>query len=77
MNNKTLLKVALCDDDLVVETQVRAFLGKDEAERGGDLKILLSVKKSGEELLLTDAPLNPGQQLTVEQSCSRLVVSTV
>ena len=50
-NQKKLLKVALCDDDLVVETQVRAFLEKEEAERGGELEILLSVKRSGEELL--------------------------
>ena len=33
--------------------------------------------KSEEELTLTDAPLRPGQQITVEQTCSRLVVSTV
>lgn len=50
-SSKNLLKVALCDDDLVVETQIRAFLEKEEAERGGDQKILLSVKRSGEELL--------------------------
>ena len=36
-----------------------------------------SVVQSEEELSLTDAPLRPGQQLTVEQTCSRLVVTTV
>ena len=50
-NSKKSLRVALCDDDLVVETQVRAFLEKEEAERGGEIEILLSVKRSGEELL--------------------------
>ena len=50
-NSKKSLRVALCDDDLVVETQVRAFLEKEEVERGGELEILLSVKRSGEELL--------------------------
>ena len=48
-SSKNLLRVALCDDDLVVETQVRAFLEKEEEER--DIEILLSVKRSGEELL--------------------------
>lgn len=33
--------------------------------------------KAEEELVLTEAPLRPGQQLTVEQTCSRLVVTTV
>jgi len=55
-NKKKLLKVALCDDDLVVETQVRAFLEKEEAERGGEIEILLSVKRSGEELLFDFRP---------------------
>lgn len=36
-----------------------------------------SVTEDGEALVLTEAPLNPGQQLTVEQTCSRLVISTV
>ena len=35
------------------------------------------VTENEEDLVLTEAPLNPGQQLTVEQSCTRLVVSTV
>ena len=35
------------------------------------------VLENEEDLVLTEAPLNPGQQLTVEQTCSRLVISTV
>ena len=36
-----------------------------------------ALTENGEELDLTRAPLNPGQLLTVEQTCSRLVISTV
>ena len=37
----------------------------------------VSVTENEEDLVLTEATLNPGQQLIVEQTCSRLVVSTV
>lgn len=36
-----------------------------------------NLQESAEELTLSEAPLRPGQQLTVEQTCSRVVVSTV
>jgi len=35
------------------------------------------VTEDGEDLVLTEAPLCPGQEITVEQTCSLLVVDTV
>ena len=56
------------DDEALAAQAVReAYAAVDAAD----------VVKSEEELTLTDAPLRPGQQLTVEQTCSRLVVTTV
>lgn len=56
------------DDEALAAQAVReAYAAVDASE----------VVKSEEELSLTDAPLRAGQQLTVEQTCSRLVVTTV
>ena len=54
-------------EDLAAQAVREAYAAVDAAE----------AIKTEEELSLTDALLRPGQQLTVEQTCSRLVVSTV
>ena len=56
------------DDEALAAQAVReAYAAVDAAD----------VVKTEEELTLTEAPLRPGQQLTIEQTCSRLVVTTV